>query len=153
MTSWADFENAAPGFAARVRELFTSHRHHTMATLRRDGSPRISGTEVEFAAGDIRVGMMAGTRRAGDLRRDGRVAIHSHTVDPPPAGGDPGSWCGDAKISGTAHEVAGADDGGDADRFGVEIGEVVLTRVGTPADHLVIEVWTPGAGLVRIERR
>jgi hypothetical protein len=30
---------------------------------------------------------------------------------------------------------------------------VVLTRVGQPADHLVIESWHPGRGLERRTRR
>jgi hypothetical protein len=100
--------------------------------------------------------MMGGALRAGDLRRDARVALHTHTVDPPPEGEDPSSWCGDAKVFGTAHEIASAEDAeGDeaSHRFRIDIEEVVLTRVGVPADHLVIEVWRPGRGLARIERR
>lgn len=122
-----------------------------MATLRRDGSPRISGTEVEFAEGEIRLGMMHGARRALDLRRDPRVALHSQGVDPPE--GDPGSWSGEAKISGQAIELEApeADDG--SHRFVVDIAAVVITRLGSPADHLVIESWRPGRGLVRYERR
>lgn len=153
MTSWADFEAQDPAFAERVRERFTSHRHHTMATLRGDGSPRISGTEVDFVDGQLVVGMMGGARRATDLRRDPRLSLHSHTVDPPPEGEDPSAWCGDAKVAGTAHETP-ADDGDEpSHRFRIDIQEVVHTRVGVPADHLVIEMWRPGQGLVRIERR
>jgi hypothetical protein len=36
-------------------------QHHMMATLRRDGSPRISGTEVKFIGGQLVLGMMGGT--------------------------------------------------------------------------------------------
>jgi len=83
MASWQDFVGSAPEFGERVEALFTARKHHTMATLRRDGSPRISGTEVDFDDGQLCLGMMAGTRRAEDLRRDPRVAIHSQGVDPP----------------------------------------------------------------------
>lgn len=153
MSAWTDVEAAEPAFAARVRDLFSSHKHHTMATLRRDGSPRISGTEVDFTAEDLFLGMMAGALRAADLRRDPRVAVHSHTVDPPEGGEGPSSWCGDAKVSGIAYEVQ-TDDAKDAShRFRIDIMEVVHTRVGVPPDHLVIETWHPGHGLVRIERR
>jgi hypothetical protein len=38
-------------------------------------------------------------------------------------------------------------------RFRVDIGEVVLTRVGQPPDHLVIESWHPDRGLEQRERR
>ena len=151
MTSWNDFARDEPRFSGAVRELFTAYKHHTIATLRRDGSPRISGTEVEFADDGLIFGVMAGARRVVDLRRDGRLALHSHTVDAPED--DPGAWCGDAKISGIAIEVdnPGSSDG--SHRFRIELTEVVLTKVGTPADHLLIETWHPDRGLARIERR
>lgn len=150
MTSWIDFAREEPRFSGQVRELFTAYKHHVMATLRRDGSPRISGTEVEFADDGLVFGVMAGARRVGDLQRDGRIAIHSHTVDPPE--GDPEEWSGDAKISGIAVEVdnPGSSDG--SHRFRIELTEVVFTKLGTPADHLLIETWHPDRGLGRIER-
>lgn len=149
MASWQDFVDSAPEFASRVEALFTARKHHTMATLRKDGSPRISGTEVDFNEGQLYLGMMAGTGRAEDLRRDPRVAVHSQGVDPPE--GDPGAWSGEAKLSGRAVELAvGAQQA--SDRFRIDVADVVLTRVGTPANHLFIERWSPDAGLVRRER-
>ncbi len=150
MASWDDFAAAAPDLAGRVRALFTAHKHHTMATLRQDGSPRISGTEVEFATDGFALGMMGGALRAADLRRDGRVAIHSCTAD---VDEDPTAWEGDAKLSGTAAEVETHDGPAGSHRFVVDLAEVVITRVGTPPDHLVIETWQPGRGVRRIERR
>ncbi|MBI4944497.1 MAG: pyridoxamine 5'-phosphate oxidase family protein, partial [Actinobacteria bacterium] len=47
MTTWGQLLAEAPDVAAGVRARFEAHRHKTMATLRADGSPRISGTEVE----------------------------------------------------------------------------------------------------------
>jgi hypothetical protein len=35
----------------------------------------------------------------------------------------------------------------------IEITEVVLTTVGTPPDHLVIQSWHPGRGLTFREHR
>jgi hypothetical protein len=150
MSNWNTFAAAEPDLAQRVRALFTVHKHHTMATLRRDGSPRISGTEVAFADDGLTLGMMAGALRGFDLRRDPRVALHSSTVDPDE---DPTVWPGDAKISGTALEVAGHDDASGSHRFLINLAEVVITKVGTPADHLVIETWHPGRGIRRVERR
>ena len=149
MASWQDFVDSAPEFASRVEALFTARKHHTMATLRKDGSPRISGTEVDFDEGQLCLGMMAGTRRAEDLRRDPRVAIHSQGVDPPE--GDPGAWSGEAKLSGRAVELATGEEQ-TSDRFRIDIADVVLTRVGTPANHLVIERWSREGGLVRRKR-
>lgn len=149
MANWQDFVDSAPEFASRVEALFTARKHHTMATLRKDGSPRISGTEVDFDEGQLCLGMMAGTRRAEDLRRDPRVAIHSQGVDPPE--GDPGAWSGEAKLSGRAVELAAGEEQ-TSDRFRIDIADVVLTRVGTPANHLVIERWSREGGLVRRKR-
>ena len=151
MTSWDDVAAAEPEFAGRVRALFEAQKHMTLATLRRDGSPRISGTEVRFAGGEVVLGMMRGSRKALDLLRDPRMALHSPTVDPPE--GDPSAWLGDAKIAGLAVAASDPDASRDAAHFRIDITEVVLTRVGSPADHLVIESWHPGRGLERLERR
>ncbi|MDA8185866.1 MAG: pyridoxamine 5'-phosphate oxidase [Actinomycetota bacterium] len=150
MSTWNIFAAAEPDLARRVRDLFTAHKHHTMATLRKDGSPRISGTEVAFADDGLALGIMAGALRALDLRRDARIALHSSTADPDD---DPTLWPGDAKISGTASEVEGHDGPPGSHRFLINLTEVVITRVGTPADHLVIEAWHPAQGLRRVERR
>ena len=151
MVAWAEFAEAEPELSARVVGLFTAHRHHTMASIRRDGSPRISGTEVTLEDGQLVLGMMPGTRRADDLRRDPRMAIHSHSVDPPEP--DQGTWPGEAKVSGRAHpKPPGASGPSDADWFRIDISAVVLTRLGDPADHLLIESWTEGRGY-RSERR
>ncbi|MDA8298167.1 MAG: pyridoxamine 5'-phosphate oxidase family protein [Actinomycetota bacterium] len=145
MSSWQEFATQVPDFAQRVEGLFVAYKHHTMATLRLDGSPRISGTEVTFDDGRLLLGMMPGTRRAADLRRDPRLAIHSHTVDPLET--NPASWDGDAKITGRAVELpAGLRPPEGSDWFAVEVAEVVLTKVGDPADHLVIESWKADRG-------
>jgi hypothetical protein len=151
VTSWNDVAEAQPRLAERVRGLFEAQKHMTLATLRRDGSPRISGTEARFEDGELWLGMMPGSRKALDLRRDPRLALHSPTVDSPQD--DPSAWLGDAKIAGRAVEVSDPRANGEAHRFRIEITEVVLTRVGTPADHLLIESWHPGRGLQRLERR
>ena len=48
MATWAAFEADQPTLAATVRDRFDARKHKTMATLRADGSPRISGIEAEF---------------------------------------------------------------------------------------------------------
>jgi len=150
MTSWKDFEADQPDFARRVQRLFKRQKHMTMATLRRDGSPRISGTEVEFDAEDLVLGMMAGARKASDLARDDRLALHSPSVDPPAE--DQRSWSGEAKIAGRAVEVVDEDRADGSHRYRVDITEVVLTALGASGDHLVIESWHPGRGLESLQR-
>ena len=147
MASWAEFETAEPEFAARVRKLMTSHKHLTMATLRRDGSPRISGTEVEFTEGQLRIGSMPRAVKAMDLHRDPRVAIHGPTIDPP--ANKPVGWKGEAKIAGTAREV---ESGEDAHRFLIDVTEVVITRLNEAGNRLVVESWNPGRGFRSMER-
>src|SRR5512142_2458215 len=97
MTAWRDVERAVPEFAQRVRALFDAHRHKTIATLRADGSPRISGIEVSFDDGELTFGSMTNARKGADLRRDPRFALHSATVDP--VEGGEAQWPGEAKIS------------------------------------------------------
>lgn len=152
MSTWAEVAAAEPEFADRVRRLFDARRHKVLATLRRDGSPRVSGIEVEFADGELWMGMMFGSVKAADLSRDSRLALHAASEDPPQ--GDPSSWLGDAKIAGRAVEVVEVVNAGEAaHRFRVDVTEVVLTRVGRPSDHLVIESWHEGRGHERKERK
>lgn len=150
VTSWGDVVTDEPEFAARVRARFDAHRHKTIATLRADGSPRISGIEVAFTDDTIRIGMMPGSLKAADLMRDPRTALHSATVDPDDA--NPGAWPGEAKIAGAARPAR--HDGGDqtAEWFEIDVTEVVLTTIGDPADHLLIESWHPGRGLQQRKR-
>ena len=157
MASWGDIERAEPDFAARVRSRFDAYRHKVLATLRRDGAPRISGIETSFDRGEVWLGMMKGSRKALDLQRDPRMAVHSGTEDP----NEDEVMAGvvvDAKLSGRAVEVRDEAtlrrvqgiEGGDlpeAHLFRVDIEEVVLIAIGDPADHLLIESWDPHRGL------
>lgn len=158
MARWNDVEASEPEFAGAVRGFFDAHRHKTLATLRADGSPRISGIEASFVDGDVWFGGMWRSRKLLDLQRDGRFALHSASEDPP-------QWKGDAKIMGRAEETTDpaakqalldASGGGAPPEpwhlFRAEIGEVVMVRLGDPADHLVIELWREGQGLKRMRR-
>lgn len=147
MASWSEVEREAPELAARARALFDGFTHKTMATLRRDGSPRISGTEVEFAGDDIVLGSMPGAMKALDLRRDPRIAVHSPTVDPPES--DPSAWPGEAKLAGRAVEAEPAAVG-KPHRFVLDLIEVVHTRV--VGDELEVTAWHEGRG-VSVRRR
>ena len=155
MVAWKDVEQAEPEFAARVRRLFDAGRHKTIATLRADGSPRISGIECEFADGELRFGSMTGARKGADLRRDPRFALHGPTFHP--QDGKEAEWPGEAKIAGRAVRAGPAGDGpaGDeaaGDLFAADISEVVITRLNPEATLLVIESWTPQRGLRVAER-
>ena len=150
MTGWRDVERAEPEFAQRVLDLFEARRHKTIATLRADGSPRISGIEAVFKDGELTFGSMPNARKGADLRRDPRFALHSATIDP--VEGSEAQWPGEAKISGRAIHSGPATEGPDADSFNADIAEVVHTHLDEAATMLVIEWWTPRHGLRRIER-
>jgi hypothetical protein len=142
MTAWRDVEAAVPDFAQRVRALFEAHRHKTLATLRADGSPRISGIETVFEDGELVFGSMPDARKGADLLRDPRFALHSATVDPVP--GEEAAWPGEAKLSGRAIAVG--------DRFHADIDSVVHTHLNEKATLLVVEWWTPSQGMRTVER-
>jgi Pyridoxamine 5'-phosphate oxidase len=150
MAAWKDVEQAEPEFAARVRRLFDEGRHKTIATVRADGSPRISGIESEFADGDLRFGSMPGARKGSDLRRDPRFALHGPTFHP--VEGREAEWPGEAKIAGRVVPAGPVDDEGSGDLYLADISEVVITRLNPEATLLVIESWTPRRGLRVVER-
>ncbi|HEY2814913.1 MAG TPA: pyridoxamine 5'-phosphate oxidase family protein [Acidimicrobiales bacterium] len=146
MVSWTDITRDAPDFALRVEQAFTRNKHMTMATLRADGAPRISGTELEVSDGELWLGSMPQARKALDLLRDPRVAIHGPTADPPD---EPKEWIGEAKVAGRAVEVAQDDS---SHRFRIDIDEVVFTRLNDAGDRLRVESWHPSRGVEVIER-
>ncbi len=150
MATWQDVHTAAPEFARRVQALFDARKHKTIATLRADGSPRISGIETAFADGELTFGSMPNARKGADLRRDPRFALHSATVDP--VEGAEAQWPGEAKIAGRATYSGTITDGPDGDVFRADITEVVLTHLNDAATLLVIEWWTPDHGLQTSER-
>ena len=154
--SWSHVEAEAPELAALAHAFLDAHVHKTLATLRRDGAPRISGTEVNFADGELWLGSMWRSVKALDLRRDPRFALHTGSADPP-------EWTGDAKLGGRVEEVTdperkaaiiGADaPPGPFHLFRADITELVVVRLGDPADHIVVESWHAGRGVARQERR
>jgi hypothetical protein len=155
MSTWQAIEQAEPEFASRVRQLMDAGRHKTLATLRVDGSPRISGIECEFTETDLCFGSMTGARKGADLGRDSRFALHGPTVHPEE--GKENEWPGEAKIAGRAIRVPPAtmdegNDEADGEMFVADITEVVITALNAEATKLVVESWTPVRGLQRVER-
>jgi Pyridoxamine 5'-phosphate oxidase len=155
MPRWKSIEKAEPEFAERVRRLFDAGRHKSIATLRADGSPRISGIECEFTDGDLRFGSMTGARKGADLKRDPRFALHGPTFHPEE--GKEGGWPGEAKIAGRAipdGPVTSGESGKqpDGEMFVADIAEVVITGLNAEATKLVVESWTPERGLQKVER-
>lgn len=153
MPSWTEFEAAAPGLAAEVRDRLLAHKHMTLATLRRDGSPRISGTEAQIADGELWIGSMWEARKAIDLRRDPRFALHTGSDDPP-------EWTGDAKLAGVAEEITdparveeiNGSEVGRSHLFRLDVHEASVVGLDESKSKLVVRWWTPEAGERRMER-
>jgi hypothetical protein len=153
---WREVQAAAPELAERVEARFKAYRHALLATLRADGHPRITGIETQFVLGDLWMGMMPGSRKAKDLLRDPRMALHA-ALDAPEIP------TGDARITGRVEEVV--DEGriaawketleeipeGPFHLFRVDVTEVTIVR--PVVDHLEIESWTEQHGLRRFERK
>jgi general stress protein 26 len=154
MPSWSYFAEEAPELAEKVRERLDAHKHKTLATLRRDGSPRISGTELVIEDGELWIGSMWQALKARDLQRDPRFALHSGTDEPD-------DFKGDAKVAGIAEEITdpaliqklnGEATSGPSHLFRLDLREASFVAVDEAAKKLVIEVWRPGEGVRRIER-
>lgn len=155
MSSWSDFEAAAPELAAEVRQRLDAHAHKTLATLRRDGSPRISGTETAFAEGELWIGSMWQARKARDLQRDPRFALHTGSDEP-------AEWQGDAKLAGVAEEITdearvreingAAGASGPSHLFRLDLREVSTVGLDEARRNLVIRVWTPEVGVRSMTR-
>ncbi|KLL11816.1 hypothetical protein BL254_05540 [Protofrankia sp. BMG5.30] len=160
MANWSEVEAAAPRLAVAVRGRFEAYGLAILATLRRDGSPRVSGIEPLFALGELWLGMMPDSRKAIDLSRDPRCALHNATTDKNVADGD-------AKITGRALAVTDQESL-DAYRaawaasaeipvpepfalFRVDVTE--LATIGVGDEELVIDFWREGGPPTRTTRK
>ncbi|WP_426573156.1 pyridoxamine 5'-phosphate oxidase family protein [Aquihabitans sp. McL0605] len=167
MTSWTAFEQADPELGARARALISSTTNCVLGTLMADGSPRLSGIDPFFFEDHLYLGSMPGARKADDLRRDPRLALHgipweSRKVkaDSP----DPGD--GDVKLTGRGvavddpAEVArvmgrytadrGIEEDMPAELFTIDLATVVVVSVAD--DQLVIDRWSATDGRKTVRR-
>lgn len=159
MASWQEVTGAAPQLADKIQQRFEAHGLAIIATVRRDGGPRISGIETQFGSGELWLGMMPGSFKAADLLREPRFALHCATVDKHVQEGD-------AKISGLAVHVEDeatfqAYVQASGGKSGPTLGSFHLFRLDVkemsyliPAgNHLDIEIWTETGGYRKVERK
>ena len=167
MTTWADLSRIEPDLAARGRSILASTTNAVLATLRADGSPRVSGIDPFFAVGELWIGSMPGARKADDLARDPRLALHGVPWESRrlrDGAGDPGE--ADVKLTGQAVEVtdpaqiSGALASFAAGRgfeppeggryYRIELASLAVTFV--EGEALVIDHWTEQSGRSTIRR-
>jgi hypothetical protein len=156
MADWQTFTEEAPELAARVQARLEANTHHVMATLRVDGSPRMSGTEARIIDGQLMSGSMWQARKALDLERDPRCAFHTNPSDPTMDGGDAkidavAVEIDDEAAKNAAFEVMGAPPG-PGHLFRYDLVRVVLVEVETDPDELVVTTWKPGEPLAEVRR-
>jgi hypothetical protein len=156
VTTWAEFEREAPALATAVHARLTATLHSILGTLRADGAPRLTGLEVHFGEGELWLAMMPDSRKADDLRRDPRFALHSAP--------DVAMIEGDAKVGGRAVLVTDEatiarfverlsmelPESGMA-LFRAELTDASLARVED--DLMVIDIWHPGQAPRQVRRK
>lgn len=93
MTSWDEFSQAAPRIATVFSRRHTATGHLCLlATIRADGSPRISPLEPKIFEGQLWLIGMPHTTKFADLARDPRFCLHTATVDTQVSDGDAKLW-------------------------------------------------------------
>jgi hypothetical protein len=99
MITWTEFQRHQPALAEAGRAQFYQHGLGLgfLATVRRDGGPRVHPVCPVISAAGLHVLILPGPKR-GDLRRDRRYSLHSEMVPPPRQ--DDGF-----AVSGTAAEI------------------------------------------------
>jgi hypothetical protein len=99
MITWTEFQRRQPALAEAGRGQFYQHGLGLgfLATVRRDGGPRVHPVCPVISTAGLHVLILPGPKRA-DLRRDGRYSLHSEMVPPPRQ--DDGF-----AVSGTAAEI------------------------------------------------
>ena len=153
---WRDFEAAAPDLARLGRERFERTHVAMIATLRRDGSPRINPIEPVFAMDHLLLGGMR-SEKLRDLQRDPRCALHNSISD---VNGTEGEF----KLYGTAVPVDAETRDGDYDAwwknfppdrssvFYMDIEGAAFVGWDTDKGELEVTRWSPDHG-VTVERR
>jgi len=132
MATWQDFCDQAPELARPADERFEATGLVLVATLRRDGWPRISPVEPIMMDGLLYLGMMPNSMKSRDLRRDARVLVHSTISDKD--GKD-----GEAKLYGTATEITDPDE---RERYC----QALFAKIGWRPEVDALDLWTVDIG-------
>jgi hypothetical protein len=168
MATWTEFAREAPEIAEVAERRLAATGLMMLATLRRDGFPRISPVEPVLA-GDrlvlhddkLWLPMMVGSTKSRDLKRDGRCSLHTATADKQVSQGD-------AKLWGTATAVTDHDtltrfsdeifeslgfrfEVGSFDAFDVDL--LGASSVSVADDVMYVKTWKPGKGVSVSEKR
>jgi hypothetical protein len=156
---WSEFERGQSRMARLGREHLITPGVVLVATIRRDGTPRVSPVEPFLLDGDLWLSMMWQSSKARDLLRDPRILVHSVITSRDGAEGE-------FKVRGTArleseltirrrHAEAVAASLGwrpDLDRshlFSVDISKVSYLSYDTASGDQHVAIWPPGSEFIR----
>ena len=159
---WGDLQDRQPRLGAIAHDRLVGPGVLLVATIRRDGTPRLSPVEPFVLDGDLWLSMLLGSLKAADLLRDPRVLVHSIVTGPD--GGE-----GEIKLRGSAVEVP--DDArqrryadavaavlpwtpevGRFHLFRVEVADVTYVRYDNASGDQYLVRWPAGTETVAPER-
>lgn len=155
--NWGDLETAAPDIARLGRERLEQARVALLATLRKDGSPRISPVEPFLSQGHLLFGAMSWSAKTRDLLRDPRCVLHSAISGP-----DTGE--GELKLYGRAIEADdrirnSCEEGWWVQRppdaatvFALNIEQATFISWDTERGQMTARRWWPRRGLIETTR-
>jgi hypothetical protein len=156
---WTEMEERQPRLGELARQRVLGPGVVLVATIRRDGTPRLSPVEPFVLDGSLWLSMMWESRKAADLTRDPRVLVHS--VITTRDGGE-----GEIKIRGMARaehdlsaqrryaEAVAASLGwnpepGRFHLFEVDIDNVTFIRYDDATGDQHVVRWPPGHEFIR----
>ncbi|MFE4060573.1 pyridoxamine 5'-phosphate oxidase family protein [Streptomyces sp. NPDC059096] len=143
----ADFVSAEPRFAEALQRRFEKYSHPVLATVGKDGSPRVTGLEVAFLRGELWLGMMPHSWKARDLERDPRFALHAN---PGPDGrmADGGIGIGGRAVEvrcGAVRARSAADRSPPEPFLLFRAGPEEVVQTAVDCSDLLVRVWRQGA--------
>jgi hypothetical protein len=152
-----DLELAAPEIAEPGKALLQRTRVALLATLRKDGSPRISPVEPFFAAGHLLFGAMAWTLKVRDLERDPRCTLHSAITGPNEGQPELKLYCraidADEEVRATCPDGWWIDQPPESARvFSLSIDEATFITWDYAAGEMTVRRWSRDAGLRTTQR-
>jgi hypothetical protein len=156
---WSELERRQPALAGLARRRLLEPGVVLVATIRGDGTPRVSPVEPLVLEGVLWLSMLWRSRKAADLLRDPRVLVHS--VITSRDGGE-----GEFKIRGTARAEPNLDlqalyatavttslgwtpEPGRFHLFAVTIGEVTFIRYDDATGDQHVARWPPPREFIR----
>ena len=160
---WKQFEELNPELAEEAREILEKNGLALVGTIRKDGFPRISPTEVFFTHGELLAGMMRKSRKASDLLRDPRCVVHSTVSDPNGSEPELKLYCRaiESGEESTAHYVEAytrrwkrrPPPSFPGFTFSMDVDSAALIRYDTKKNRMHLIQWSSKRGLTRVARR